>query len=68
MGSAGAGITRSVSQMSGHTSVPLTDDLLNTKRMTIEDLIESDKASNICLMLITYVYFMLYRQRITNTM
>lgn len=43
MGNADAEITRGVSQMSGHTSVPLTDDLLNTKSMTIEDLIESDK-------------------------
>jgi len=47
MGNASLSLTKEVSQMSGHSSVPLTDDLLNTKRMMIEDLIE---ANEVCLL------------------
>jgi hypothetical protein len=43
MGNESLSLTKGVSQMSGHSSVTLTDDLLNTKRMTIEDLIEANE-------------------------
>lgn len=36
-------LTQVVSQMSGPTIVPLSDDLLQTQRMTIEDLIETSE-------------------------
>ena len=45
-------ITHGVSQMSGHNSISLIDDLLNSKRMTIENLIDSTEARIVCIMII----------------
>lgn len=42
-------LTRSVSQISTNSSASLSDDLLNTNRMTIESMIESTEVA-ICLM------------------
>jgi pilus assembly protein TadC len=36
-------LTQCVSQMTGPTLISTADDLLQTKRMTIEDLIEATK-------------------------
>jgi hypothetical protein len=36
-------MTQGVSQMTSHSAVKLADELLNTKLMTIEDLIESNE-------------------------
>jgi hypothetical protein len=52
MGNAAGSIAHGVIQMSGHNSIPLTDDLLNTKRMTIEDLVDSTEARIVCIMII----------------
>jgi len=45
MGNVGGQVTHGVSQMSGHNSVSLNDDMLNTKQMTIEDLVEANDVS-----------------------
>lgn len=36
-------MSQGVSQMSAHKSVSLSEDLLKTKRMTIENLVESSE-------------------------
>jgi hypothetical protein len=38
-------LTQGVSQLTGPTILSLSDDLLHTQRMTIEDLLESDKVN-----------------------
>lgn len=43
MKSAAVQLTQSVSQVSMHSSMSLSDDLLKTKRMMIENLIESSE-------------------------
>lgn len=43
MGNAEICVTQGVSSISGHNFVPLSDDLLNTRRMSIEDLIEANE-------------------------
>jgi len=42
-------MSQGVSQMSAHQSVSLTEDLLKTKKMTIENLIEATKVNSISL-------------------
>ena len=51
-------ITQGVSQMSGPTIVPLADDLLQTQRMTIENLIESTEVILYC-----FFYYLRYITR-----
>jgi len=46
MGNAEIRVTQGVSSISGHNTVPLSDDLLNTRRMSIEDLIEANEVCN----------------------
>ena len=43
MGNAEICVTQGVSSISGYNFVPFSDDLLNTRRMSIEDLIEANK-------------------------
>lgn len=50
MNSAEVQLNQGVSQMSGHTTVSLCEDLLNTKRMTIENLIESTEVTSCCFL------------------
>lgn len=45
MNGANVELTQSVSQMTGPTVIFMSNDLLQTKRMTIEDLIESSEVS-----------------------
>lgn len=47
MGKAEIQMTQGVSNISGHNFVSLIDDLLNTKRMSIEDLIEANEVCDI---------------------
>lgn len=42
-------MTQGISQSSGSLSVPLTDDLMQTKMMTIEDLIESQEVYRVTI-------------------
>lgn len=46
MNGANVELTQSVSQMTGPTVIFMSNDLLQTKRMTIEDLIESSEGVN----------------------
>jgi hypothetical protein len=45
MNAANVELTQGVSQMTGPTMISISDDLLHTQRMTIEDLIESTQVS-----------------------
>ena len=49
MNGANVELTQAVSQMTGPTIVSLADDLLQTQRMTIEDLIESSEVNHVIL-------------------
>jgi len=42
-------VTQGVSQTSGTILVSLEDDMMQTKRMTIEDLIESSDVCHLCI-------------------
>jgi len=50
MKAAGIDMSQGVRQMAAQQSVSLTEDLLKTKRMTIENLIEATEVNSISLL------------------